>query len=329
MLLALGALWGGFWPVLGLLSMTALVFWLDRLQTPIRPNIQGKSGLWVSVLQACAHTTLWCLTLWSIARPDHLNWANTVVMIAGAGLYFGQISNSNAHELIHNSNRLPRRLGIAIYCSVLFGHHTSAHMRVHHVHAATLDDPNTARFGEGFWRFFLRAWPQSYQAGKQAEDVLRAKQRSDGIRSWHPYVWYNAGALAAGLGAWALGGFSGLIALFLIAFYAQFQLYLSDYVQHYGLLRHTKANGRREPMGPQHSWNAPQWYSGAMMLNAPRHSDHHAHPSRAFPDLRLQGDTMPILPHALPTMAVLALLPPIWHRVMDGRVMDRMRTNAP
>lgn len=59
------------------------------------------------------------------------------------------------------------------------------------------------------------------------------------------------------------------------------------------------------------------------MLNAPRHSDHHAHPSRIYPALRL-GDTgapgRPILQRSLPAMAALALFPPLWRRVMDPRV---------
>jgi alkane 1-monooxygenase len=73
-------------------------------------------------------------------------------------------------------------------------------------------------------------------------------------------------------------------------------------------------------VGPQHSWNAPAWYSSAMMLNAPRHSDHHMRPSRAFPALKLTPGTMPMLPRSLPVMAVLALVPPLWRRVMDRRV---------
>ena len=104
-----------------------------------------------------------------------------------------------------------------------------------------------------------------------------------------------------------------------VAAYAQLQLLLSDYVQHYGLRRGLRADGRREPVGPQHSWNAPSWYSGAMMLNAPRHSDHHLRPGRAFPDLSLDPVKMPMLPRSLPVMATIALVPPLWRRVMDRR----------
>ena len=121
-----------------------------------------------------------------------------------------------------------------------------------------------------------------------------------------------------------IGGLTGLGALLAIAAYAQIQLFLSDYVQHYGLRRKMLESGRFEPIGPNHSWNAPHWYSSAMMLNAPRHSDHHTRPSRSFPFLELDESTMPILPQPLPVMACLALVPNIWRRVMDRRVAKWM-----
>jgi alkane 1-monooxygenase len=94
---------------------------------------------------------------------------------------------------------------------------------------------------------------------------------------------------------------------------------LSDYVQHYGLSRRIMADGKPEPVGSRHSWNAPHLMSSALMLNAPRHSDHHANPARPFPALRLE-DNMPMLPRSLPVMACVALFPRLWRRVMDPRV---------
>jgi len=139
-------------------------------------------------------------------------------------------------------------------------------------------------------------------------------------------VGYVSGAaLTLGIAA-IIAGWGGVVQLLALAAYAQMQLLLSDYVQHYGLRRKPRADGRIEPVGPQHSWNAPQWYSSAMMLNAPRHSDHHMRPARAFPALEVTPDTMPILPRSLPVMAALALVPPIWRRVMDRRVARWQQT---
>jgi alkane 1-monooxygenase len=75
------------------------------------------------------------------------------------------------------------------------------------------------------------------------------------------------------------------------------------------------------PVSPALSWNAPHWFTGHLMLNAPRHSDHHAHPSLPFPALRLErSDGVPMLPASLPVMAAAAMIPPVWHRVMDRRL---------
>jgi alkane 1-monooxygenase len=115
--------------------------------------------------------------------------------------------------------------------------------------------------------------------------------------------------------AFAVAGWAGVAVWAGLAFHAQVQLMLSDYVQHYGLTRRVLADGRLEPVGPRHSWNAPHWFSSALMLNAPRHSDHHAHPARAYPALRLPGpDAAPRLPWPLPVACTIALVPSLWRR---------------
>ena len=57
-----------------------------------------------------------------------------------------------------------------------------------------------------------------------------------------------------------------------------------------------------------------------MMLNVPRHSDHHLNPNRPYPNLRIEEDRMPILPKSLPVMGIIALWPPLWRSMMDERV---------
>jgi alkane 1-monooxygenase len=70
-------------------------------------------------------------------------------------------------------------------------------------------------------------------------------------------------------------------------------------------------------VGPRHSWNAPHWFSSAMMVNAPRHSDHHAHPARPYPALRLpDAQTAPMLPWPLPMACTIALMPSLWKRAI-------------
>ncbi|RYG90900.1 alkane 1-monooxygenase [Loktanella sp. IMCC34160] len=317
-LIALATLSGGGWALALLAYMAVFVPLLDLLVAGVTPPAEAEefpAANALSVALALAHFAGLALAVWALSGPM-LTLLEKVALFAGAGLWFGQVSNSNAHELIHRGGRALHRLGVAVYVSLLFGHHASAHVLVHHVRVATPDDPNSARLGEGFYRFALRAWIGSFRDGRRAETARMARA---GRSMWrHPYLVYIGGALATCAIAIAIGGVGGLLALLCLAGYAQMQLLMSDYVQHYGLSRVPRADGKPEPVGDRHSWNSPHWYSSALMLNAPRHSDHHARPARPYPALELTDG--PQLPRSLPVMAVLALWPRKWRQVMDRRV---------
>ena len=312
-LIALGAIWGAPFSAAAVALITVVVLGLDRvvLRAPKPEEADGHALIFAL---AVLHVLLLYLCIWAVGRAS-FSVTDKLLLLIAAGLYLGQVGNSNAHELIHRSNRISRRLGMVFYASLLNGHHVSAHRLVHHVHVATPKDPNSARLGMGFWKFYLRGSAGAFRKGYAAESKLRAGRSA--VK--HPYVIYGCLSAASVGAAAALSGWLGVLGLGLIAGHAHLQLYLSDYVQHYGLTRRQRPDGTYEPIGPAHSWNAPQWCSGAMMLNAPRHSDHHAHPGRAFPQLGITSDTMPILPHALPVMAVIALFPPLWRSVMNDR----------
>ena len=308
---------GGIWPWVAVGSITLLVLLIDRI--PHELAVSGPSGRRLNLLLATVHMLVLVWGVWAISGASGLPVTDRAAIFVALGLFAGQVSNSNAHELIHAGGRLPRLAGTLVYVSLLHGHHVSAHLRVHHIHAATEDDPNSARLGEGFWAYALRALRGEFIAGLKADTHQRARAKTPPPALSHPYVFYIGGGVISLLVSFVLAGWAGVAAHVAVAAYAQMQLLLSDYVQHYGLRRHLRADGRREPVGPQHSWNAPAWYSGAMMLNAPRHSDHHMRPARSFPELDLDPVRMPMLPRSLPVMATIALIPPLWRRVMDRR----------
>ena len=324
-LLLLAGGFGGVFSLLALLWMTGVLFAIDEIGR--RRGLEGPAPLVtdmadrLSVVLAVLHFGLLGFAVWALSGAAGLGFFGWVATFLAFGLWFGQVSNSNAHELIHRSDKRLFRLGMWVYISLLFGHHTSAHRLVHHRFVATTDDPNTAAEGENFYLFAARAWPGAFVAGYEMEEHLREKREAGGFRDLNPYTIYIAGGLGfAGLFL-TLFGFDGLLAYLLLCGHAQVQLLLSDYVQHYGLLRRKLPSGTLEPASVQHSWDAPHPLSGLMMLNAPRHADHHAHPSRPYTELRLSpGGRAPILPYSLPAMATIALIPHLWHRVMDRRL---------
>ncbi len=281
-LICAASVYGGGWAALALLWMTGITAGLDELVKRVSPQHSGEefpavNGL--SVLLALGHFGALGLTVWALSG-DGLAPLAKVGLFLAMGLFAGQVSNSNAHELIHRGARGLHRLGMWVYISLLFGHHTSAHVLVHHMQVGTRADPNTARMGESLYRFIPRAWVGSFRAGYRAE---RDRLARAGKPRWrHPYLTYFGGAAVFGALALWIGGVAGLWAYVSLAGFAQLQLMMNDYVQHYGLSRANKDSGKPEPVNARHSWNSPHWFSSGLMLNAPRHSDHHAHPSRPY-----------------------------------------------
>ncbi len=321
LLIALGVFWGGAAAALGLLYMTVFVAVLDRFvaRAVINPDPEaefpGSDAL--LALLGVLHLVLLVFVVWAVAGDSGLGTIERLLIGIAGGLTFGQISHPVAHELIHKRPRMLRRLGRVVYTSLLVGHHASAHLRVHHVLVASAADPNSPPLGEGFYRYALRAAPGSFRAGMAAETAMMA--RGDRPAWRHPYLLYVGGGVTSIAAAALTFGWRGVLSYVALCLYAQIQILLSDYVQHYGLRRQLRDDGTLEPVGPRHSWNAPHWFSSALTLNAPRHSDHHVTPSRAYPGLQLDPAGMPMLPRPLPVMATIALIPSLWRRIMDDR----------
>lgn len=312
-LLGLGLWQGGIWLWAAFLYMAVLTVLLDQL-VPLVPG-QSDATEFPGADLLLATIGLGALFLlpaatWTIAGPSALTPTERLLTFFATGFWLGQVVHPAAHELIHRPNRWLFRLGAACYTAILFGQHASAHRLVHHRHVASREDPNSARAGESFYRFAPRAWLGSFRAGRAAETALRS-----GHPGLHPYAAYLTGSAAALILATFIAGLPGLLTWAALALHAQSQILLSDYVQHYGLTRAHLPDGKLEPVGPHHSWNTAHWFSSAMMLNAPRHSDHHLNPSRPYPALRLP-DEAPCLPWPLPLACMIALVPPLWRRMI-------------
>jgi alkane 1-monooxygenase len=327
-LLALGTLWGDAWAWTAFLYMALFTVLLDQL-VPLTSGAADDDAFPMADL-LLASVALGALTalpvaVWAIALPGPLDLGDRVLLFFATGLWLGQVGHPAAHELIHRPRRELFRLGAAFYSAVLFGQHASAHRLVHHRHVASDQDPNTARAGESFYRLARRAWVGSFTRGYQAESDLRARGTLQGP---HPYIGYLGGSIAVLALAVGLAGLPGLLIWVGLGLHVQAQILLSDYVQHYGLVRRPGPDGRLEPVGLRHSWNTAHWFTSALMLNAPRHSDHHAHPGRPFPALRLPpADQAPRLPWPLPLACALALVPGLWRRAIRPH-LDRWANPA-
>ena len=78
---------------------------------------------------------------------------------------------------------------------------------------------------------------------------------------------------------------------------------------------------RYERVDPTHSWNSNNIATNVLLYHLQRHSDHHANPTRRYQALR-DFEESPVLPTGYAGMIVLALVPPVYRRVMDPRVLS-------
>ncbi|KIT16685.1 alkane 1-monooxygenase [Jannaschia aquimarina] len=263
-------------------------------------------------------------------RAPHLGGWELAGLFFGVGVIGGTIGINYSHELMHQRTRLERWLGDILLSMVLYSHFRSEHLLVHHRYVATPRDPVTARYNEGFHRFYPRVLWQCLTSAWQAEAAMLARK---GLPWWHrsnPF-WRFAALQAAMLTLAALiGGWAGLALFLLQAGVAIWQLELVNYIEHYGLTRRHLGDGKYEPVKPHHSWNSAQKASNWLLINLQRHSDHHFKPDRPFPLLQTyEADEAPQLPAGYPVMTAAAMFPPLWRRMMNPRVREWRRQHYP
>jgi alkane 1-monooxygenase len=326
---ALFGVWAGGW-ALALLPLCAwaLISLLDAL-TGLNPDNADPQTDDATIFPYTLVTLIWfpvqaallVTMLWYVPQAAHLGPFEKFAAFFGIGILSGTIGINYSHELMHQKSQAERWLADLLLASVLYSHFRSEHLRVHHTHIGTPRDTVTARYNEGFHRFFPRVLRQSARSAWAAEAAMLARKSLPVHDLSNPFWRY--GALQAGflLLAAALGGWLGL-ALFLVqAFTAIWQLELVNYVEHYGLTRRHLGSGKYEHVLPRHSWNASHRASNWLLINLQRHSDHHYKPDRRFPLLQTyEADEAPQLPYGYPLMTMAAMIPPLWKRLMNPRV---------
>lgn len=279
-------------------------------------------GRRVTMVLAIAHLPLLALALFALGGGIGLSFPAWLGVILAYGLYFGQISASVAHGLSHSSSARRRLLGQILHVSLLVGPYSLIHRFVHHRFAATPYDPMTAETGEGFWAFAGRSWTEGLAAGWEIGEAMRGKRLGGRAGRIHPYVPLVAGGVAGSLVVLAVFGLGALLAYLMLSMLVRAQLMAADYVAHYGMVRRVGEDGRIEPLGPKHSWESPHLFPPTLSPRVPRLPDHRAYPppGQSRRDSAAATDAAPELRWPMPAMAPLALIPPIWHRVMRDRL---------
>jgi alkane 1-monooxygenase len=256
----------------------------------------------------------WLWTNGDLTTVDSIGLALSMAMVAG-------IAINTAHELGHKRGSMERWLSKIALAQTGYGHFFIEHNRGHHVRVATPEDPASSRMGESFYEFWPRTVSGSLKSSWELEKTRLARMdkgpwtlRNDVLNAWAMTV-----ALFAGL---TLAFGPAVLPYLAIQAVAGFSLLeIVNYLEHYGLKRGKREDGRYQLCKPEHSWNSNNTASNVLLYHLQRHSDHHANPMRRYQSLR-HFEEAPQLPTGYAGMMLLALVPPLWRRVMDHRVVE-------
>src|SRR6202012_4800008 len=191
-----------------------------------------------------------------------------------------------------------------------YGHFFIEHNRGHHVRVATPEDPASSRLRESFWEFLPRTVSGSLTSAWRLEaqrldrvGKSRWTLRNDILGAWAMTIVLFA-ALALAFGP------IGLPYLVLQAIIGFSLLEVVNYLEHYGLLREQKEDGRYQRCLPRHSWNSNNVASTPPLSPRPRPPAPPPPRPRRSQALR-PVDEAPQLPTGSAGMIVLAWFPPI------------------
>ncbi len=238
--------------------------------------------------------------------------------LASQGVVSGILGINVAHELIHKRERVDQWAGGALLCSVGYFGFKIEHVRGHHVNVSTPLDASSARFGQSVYPFMLRSLASNITAAWRLEAQRLTGQGVHWLNWRNEMLWWTTlwAAFGAAMLIWL--GPPGLAFFLIQGLGAALSLEIINYIEHYGLTRR-QVEGRYERTTHQHSWNSSYLLSNLLLFQLQRHSDHHANPRRRYQAL-IHHDDSPQLPGGYSAMFVLALLPPLWRRIIDPRV---------
>jgi alkane 1-monooxygenase len=187
-----------------------------------------------------------------------------------------------AHEMIHRRHAVPRTIGRLLLLTVCYTHFAVEHLRSHHRHVGTPEDPATARFGETYRHYWRRTkWQQLRNAWRIESERLGLDRHIPNEEALVRATRWMHHEILRGLlaqvmvlaGAAYFAGLVGLMIFMLQALAAVRLLEAVNYFQHWGLER------SRDGLD---TWVTDSWLTHHTFIGLARHADHHRHGARPY-----------------------------------------------
>jgi alkane 1-monooxygenase len=275
------------------------------------PKELGSSLSFDALLYLVTLYHFFLVVIYGATFSTELLWWEHLGRTLALGISCGVIGINVAHELGHRKERPHQITAFLLLATSLYTQFFIEHNKGHHRHVATLKDPATARLNESLYVFIVRSMMGTLRGAFKLDRQLFFLGMGLHLLLIGVFYFFVGPQAALGFIGAALFGAANLEAV--------------NYIEHYGLLRNINPSGRPEKVQPHHSWNSNHYLGRKILFELTRHSDHHAHASRPYYDLR-NFEEAPVLPTGYPGMMVLSLVPPLFFKVMNPRV-EKWRAN--
>jgi alkane 1-monooxygenase len=317
---AAGLVLGGWWSMMTVVYGIVLVPVLDPVLgtyfPPERPRFRALGYDLVLWLAGPLTLAVLVFALWRVSfRPVSVVEAIGFTMAVSLTTSIGMVA---AHELVHRRRAAERGLGLLLLALAANMQYRLHHVFGHHKRIGVPGDMETAGKGENVYLFALRCYLGQHVWSLRSEMERLKRRKRAPLGPGNRLLWYLAIEGAILVVIFFVFGWWGVLFFFAQFYVATFLLNAVFYLEHYGLVRKEVAPGRYEPIAERHSWNSNHRLTNWTVYNLARHSGHHVHETIHYEGLGNAPDT-PQLPTGYGGMILLAMVPPLWRKVMDPR----------
>lgn len=167
-------------------------------------------------------------------------------LILTTGMVLGTNGINVGHELGHRQSTNERFIGKALLLPSLYMHFYIEHNHGHHLHAATKEDPATARYNQNVYAFWITSTVRQYFSAWKIQTKLLKNNNLGFLSIKNDMFWYIILQLIYLFIVFIAFGKLALLFAVGAAITGFLLLETVNYIEHYGLLRMKTKSGRYE-----------------------------------------------------------------------------------
>ena len=230
-----------------------------------------------------------------------------------------------AHQIAHHKDKHSQLASMTILAPILYAHSIPQHIYNHHHYASTKRDTETANYKQSFYSYFVNSikngWSQIY-----TYEAYRLRKKGIDQPMNPKNKVYQGLIISAFYVSFLIFTLGPTSIIFLIAHSSLSVILIEaqNYVGHYGLNRKELDNNRTEPFKETHGWNSEYVLSNFILSGRGHTSVHHMEVADPLAK-PITTKRKPTLPYGYITMSWIALITPLWHRLMDPLVQRVQR----